>query len=223
MRLMIDERAHKFIFAWDIINFVSKIIMRSTRSVQAVKDANDGEIPNNLYLQKTERLCELIFDLTGEERPKTDSIKVLATLIEEILPQINVSSPVEPESPWATKRKADEISIESNPSDPSVATGEVSLPKTTKKGKVIKPRWAVDSLDALNIAEMKRILFLDPQTLYDRYQAKDLMQMWDYMGMKTQYPTGWETSKFDTIERMKVFAGRNLIYHKVPNVTHVEK
>ncbi len=200
--------------------------MRSTRSVQAVKNANDGEIPNNLYLQKSERLCELIFDLTGEERSNTDSIKILATLIEDTLAQINVCVPDEPDTPWSIKRKAEEISnSEANPLNPSTipTTEETPAPPITKKRKVIKPRWALDSLDALNIAEMKRILFLDTTTLYDRYQAKDLMQMWDYMGMKTQYPTGWETSKFDTIERMKVFAGRNLIYHKVPNVTHVEK
>lgn len=201
--------------------------MRSTRRTEAIKEANGGEIPNGLYLQNSKRLRELIFDLTGEQRPETDSIKTLATLVEDAIQQIPIVVPVESESSWANKRKADEISPAAEPKTGENATTaavvpeqpEEPQPKTTKKGKIIKPRWAVETLDALQIAEMKRILFVDTQTLYDRYQAGDLMQMWDYMGSKYPYPTGWEVSKYDNIEKMKLFARRNLLYHNVVNVT----
>jgi len=68
----------------------------------------------------------------------------------------------------------------------------------------------------LNIAEMKRMLHVPAQDMYKRYQAGDLMLMWNAMGMKTEYPMGsWVVGKDDNIQKMRLFAARNLTYHNI--------
>ncbi len=195
--------------------------MRTTRALQAAKDAHGGEIPNKLYLEKNQRLSDMILDFTEVQPAENATTKELVTQILDLIKAIKVEIPSEPE-PFdyhANKRKANEITEEtkkeptSEPTPPPPAV----VPKTKSKSAK-PPRWLVEELDPLNIAEMKRMLFVPVQVMYDRYTAGDLMLMWNAMGMKTEYPMGsWTVGKYDNIEKMRLFAGRNLQYHGVNN------
>ena len=215
--------------------------MRTTRALQKVKDANDGEIPNKLYLEPSKRLCDLIEDFTKIRPADNATTKELATHILELIKtvKVEINPPLQPQQQQevvggteqvGNKRKAEEITEDTKNVElagagaETAATGGVgveaaeaaTIAAANKKKTAKPPRWAVEALDPLNIAEMKRMLFVPTQELYDRYTAGDLMLMWNAMGMKTEYPLGsWTVGKYDTIEKMKLFASRNLEYHHV--------
>ena len=192
--------------------------MRTTRRLQAVKDANGGEIPNRLYLEPNQRLSAIILDFTGVQPSENATTKELVTQILEIIKTTKVDIPPgsEPINHHASKRKADDIEDESKNDDSSAAPLAMVQPTTVKSNSKSKkpPRWLVEELDPLNIAEMKRMLFVPVDVMYKRYTAGDLMLMWNAMGMKTEYPLGsWTVGKDDNIAKMRIFAQRNLEYH----------
>ena len=194
-------------------------------------DANGGEIPNKLYLEKNERLVELIVDFTDVQPPADATTKDLVNQILDIIKNTKVEIPLEPELAEyfaGFKRKADGDAEESKADTAAASTSSTSSatpataptvpaaaqPKRAKKAQ--KPRWLLEELDPLNIAEMKRMLHVPPEEMYKRYKAGDLMLMWNAMGMKTEYPMGsWVVGKDDNIQKMRLFAARNLTYHNI--------
>ena len=194
--------------------------MRTTRSVQVVINQNDGELPNNLLLQSNERLRDLIFDFTSVRPSIETSTKELVAQILQCC-ETKTVFPLEPtltQIDLTTKRKLDETpdkrAIEVNEEAKILPLQGASEVKHTHTRKVAKPRWLVE-MDPLKLAEMKRILLLSTKELYDRYTSKDLIYMWSAIGMKHQFPTNWNTSKDDVIQRMKTFASRNLQHHHI--------
>ena len=215
--------------------------MRTTRGLKAVMDANGGDIPNKLYLEKNERLRKMIEDFTDVQPPADATTKDLVNQILDIIKNTKVEIPLEAELTEyfaGFKRKADDApapkesktdapapstSSSSSSTAPAAAPAaevaapvEVAGPQPKKGKKPQKPRWLLEELDPLNIAEMKRMLHVPPEDMYKRYQAGDLMLMWNAMGMKTEYPMGsWVVGKDDNIQKMRLFAARNLTYHNI--------
>jgi len=64
--------------------------MRTTRGLKAVMDANGGEIPNKLYLEKNERLSKMIEDFTDVQPPADATTKDLVNQILDIIKNTKV-------------------------------------------------------------------------------------------------------------------------------------
>lgn len=160
-------------------------------------DDNGGDIPNGLFLQKRERLSDLIFDFTGN-RPDDDmAVKDLVPQIIELADNTEVT-----------------ISGEFFDAIEKLEADAAKDDGGRKRKRQARPRWALEALDPLQVVEMKRILHVNALTMSERYKGNELIHTWDFVGMQTPYPTNWNYSKLDAITMMRQFAAKNLIYHK---------
>eukprot|EP00039_Didymoeca_costata_P030186 m.28275 g.28275 ORF g.28275 m.28275 type:complete len:165 (-) comp7987_c0_seq1:148-642(-) len=148
------------------------------RSLSRIKEENGGELPSELYLKTNAQLSDMIQDMSGKRPGPQTSKKVLVKRLEKLLEKKGVNT---------KKRKADE---------------EGSSPVTTKKAK-----GSSSSFSLSQIAEMKRVLSMDADTMASRYKHRELYTIWNNMGYKAQFPD--RSSKATVVEKMRKFAAKN--------------
>ena len=158
-------------------------------SIAAIKMANGGELPSDLYLLTNQKLIELLFDETGAWATPTTSKKRLVERIER-----HRQKAIEEKK--SKKRGRDDDEEEET-------EGSKKAVKKTKRGCLSSPTKG-------NIAEMRNILANDDA---NEYLHKELVTMWKRMGVIAQYPQ--RDSKANIIKRMCEFAIRNLDFHNL--------
>ena len=147
-----------------------------------------NSLHSDLYLQTNEQLANMLYDLTGRHAPPRTSKKILVARIEK------ATGASTGESVTGTKRKAEAENNQSN--------------KKVQKA----PRGCLASLTTGQISEMKRILQAKPEAM-EVYTHRELMPMWERMGVIARYPP--MTAKAKVLDRMRAFATKNLEFHQL--------